>query len=57
MVQKLTDNDEEPAAGLDVEKEIYIPMPRQREVLKEVKIADRPPREPRLILPEKLPDE
>jgi hypothetical protein len=48
---------DEPPEWLDVEKDVYIKMPRQVEILKDVKIVEKGPRQPRLILPEELPDE
>ncbi len=48
---------EEPPEGMDVEKEIYVKMPRKVEILKGVKVVDLGPAQPRFILPEELPDD
>jgi penicillin-binding protein 2 len=47
----------EPPEWLDVEKEIYIQMPRHIEVLKDVKVIDLGHAKPHFILPEELPDD
>jgi hypothetical protein len=48
---------EEPPEWLDVEKDIYVPMPFRGEILKDVRIVEGGPLEPCIIVPEELPDE
>ena len=48
---------DEPPEWLDVEKDVYVKMPRNVEILKDVTVIDKGPRQPRLILPEELPDD
>jgi hypothetical protein len=49
--------DPEPPEGMDVEKDIYVKMPRKVEILKGVKVVDKGPKQPSVILPEELPDD
>jgi hypothetical protein len=47
----------EPPEWLDVEKDIYVQMPRRVETLKDVVIVDKGRRPPCIVVPEELPDD
>ena len=48
---------DEPPEWMDVEKDIYVKMPRKTKILKVVEIVEGGPLQPCIILPDPLPDD
>jgi hypothetical protein len=52
-----TEQEPEPPDWMDVEKDVYVKMPLNLEILKDVRVIEAGPGKPTIILPEDLPDE
>jgi hypothetical protein len=47
----------EPPGWMDVEKDIYVPMPLEGEILKDAIVVEGGPLQPCIVVPEELPDD